>query len=265
MENKKSTSSIGVMDSGVGGLTVLKQLLALCPNESYIYFGDTKNLPYGEKSKEELILLAKKIFDFFQEKQVKAVVMACNTTSATVYDKFKDKYDFKIYPIIQIVSKILAQDKNLKKIAVMATHATVNSKKYTQELKKYSPDIQVFEQACPLWVPVVEHKLKNYDEKEIITGYLSSVLDFNPQKIILGCTHYPYLLDKLKKYAPADLFINPSKLFANYIKEDLQQHNLLNENGIADVEYIASSNPEEFQENAKLFLEIDHEPEIVSL
>ena len=90
MENQKSTSSIGVMDSGVGGLTVLKQLLDLCPNESYIYFGDTKNLPYGEKSKEELILLAKKIFDFFQEKQVKAVVMACNTTSATVYDKFKD-------------------------------------------------------------------------------------------------------------------------------------------------------------------------------
>ena len=90
-KNKNQTDAIGVMDSGVGGLTVLKQLLEICPNENYLYFGDTKNLPYGEKSKEELINIAKKIFDFYEEKEVKAVVMACNTTSATVYDELKDK------------------------------------------------------------------------------------------------------------------------------------------------------------------------------
>ena len=264
-EEHKNIKPIGVMDSGVGGLTVLKQLIELCPNEKYIYFGDTKNLPYGEKTKDELISIAKKIFDFFQKKQVKAVVMACNTTSATVYDTFKDKYDFKIYPIIQIVAKSLSLDKNLEKVAVMATNATVNSQKYTQEFHKYNKNIQVFEQACPLWVPIVEHKLRDYDEKEAIMAYLDNVLDFNPQKIILGCTHYPYLLDKLQKYAPKDLFINPSTIFANYIKEDLKQHNLLNIKGKGNTEYITSSNPQKFEENSKLFLQIKKQPELINI
>lgn len=265
MQNAKNKMPIGVMDSGVGGLTVLKQMIQLCPDEDYIYFGDTQNLPYGEKTKEELIEIAKKIFDYFQSKQVKAVIMACNTTSATVYDTFKNVYDFEIYPIIQVVSHELTKDKNLEKIAIMATQATVNSKKYTQELKKYSPNMQVFEQACPLWVPVVEKKLKDYNERDLIKGYLDNVLDFKPQKIILGCTHYPYLLDKLEKYAPKDLFINPSKIFSNYIQKDLEDKKLLNSQNEGTIEYIASSNPKEFKENAKLFFEIEKEPTIVKL
>lgn len=266
MEKKtKRDYSIGVMDSGVGGLTVLKQMLEICPDENYLYFGDTKNLPYGEKTKDELILLARKVFDFFKEKNVKAVIMACNTTSATVYDELKDNYDFTIYPIIQIVSKCITMDKNLKRIAVMATQATVNSKKYKQELTRNNPSVEVFEQACPLFVPMVEHKLKNYDEEEIITGYLNNVLNFNPQKIILGCTHYPYLLDTISKYATGELFINPAKIFANYIKEDLKANNLLSENQAGSIEYFASANPDKFKENAKLFLEIDKKPEMITL
>ena len=101
MENKP----IGVFDSGVGGLSVFAKLINLLPDENYIYFGDTKNLPYGNKSKEELISIAKNLFDFFEKQNVKAVVMACNTTSATVYDTFKDKYPFKIYPITQTAAK----------------------------------------------------------------------------------------------------------------------------------------------------------------
>lgn len=258
-------NSIGVMDSGVGGLTVLKQMLDICPNEHYIYFGDTKNLPYGEKTKQELIIAAKKVFDFYAEKKVKAVIMACNTTSATVYDELKDNYDFTIYPIIQIVSKCLAMDKKLKKIAVMATKATVDSHKYAIELKKNNAEIDVYEQACPLWVPVVERKLTNYDEKEIISGYLNEVLKFSPQKVILGCTHYPYLLNKISKYADESLFINPAKIFANYIKEDLNAKKLLCESQEGCVEYFASSNPEKFKENAKLFLEIEQKPELITL
>lgn len=262
---ESTTGSIGIMDSGVGGLTVLKQMLEICPNENYLFFGDTKNLPYGEKSKEELIKIAKKVFDFYKERDVKAVIMACNTTSATVYEELKDDYDFIIYPLIQIVSKCMSMDKSLKRIAVMATQATVNSGKYKEELQKNNPEINVFEQACPLWVPVVEKKLTNYDEKQIITQYLNNVLDFNPQKIILGCTHYPYLLDKLAKYAPKDLFINPAKIFANYIKQDLKAKNLLCNGHIGNVEYFASANPDEFKENAKLFFEIGKLPELVSL
>ena len=89
-----NNSAIGVMDSGVGGLTVLKQLQKVCPNENFLYFGDTKNLPYGEKTQEELIEIVKEIFDYFETQNVKAVVLACNTTSATAYEKLKDKYSF---------------------------------------------------------------------------------------------------------------------------------------------------------------------------
>lgn len=263
IEEKNNT--IGVMDSGIGGLTVLKQLVEICPDEKYIYFGDTKNLPYGEKSKEELIKIVKEIFDFFQSKNVKAVVMACNTSSATAYEELKDNYSFKIYPIIQIVSKCVSMDKDLTKIAVMATKATVDSKTYTKKLKQNSSAIEVFEQACPLFVPMVEKRLNDIDEEEVFKSYLKDILNFNPQKIILGCTHYPYLLGKLSKYAPKELFINPSKLFAQYIKEDLKASNSLTDSKIGSVKYFASSEPEKFKENAKLFLNIEKQPELIIL
>lgn len=266
MENsEKKNYSIGVMDSGVGGLTVLKQMIDICKNENYIYFGDTKNLPYGEKTKQELVKIAKKVFDFYAQKKVKAVIMACNTTSATAYDELKNDYDFKIYPIIQVVSKCLSMDKNIKRIAIMATQATVDSKKYSAELKKNNPNIEVFEQACPMWVPIVEHKLVDFDEKEIIKTKLDKVLEFKPQKIILGCTHYPYLLDRLSKYTDKEIFINPAKMFANYIKEDLKAMDLLSDRIEGSVEYFASSEPEKFKENAKLFLQIEKQPVLVNI
>ncbi len=263
--NKTDTRPIGVMDSGVGGLTVLKQLLSVCPNENYIYFGDTKNLPYGEKSKEELIEIVKEIFEFFKKQNVKAVVLACNTTSATAYEELKNKYPFKIYPLIQSVAKYMSADKGLLKLGVMATEATVKTKTYTKEFKKYNPDIEVMEQACPLWVPIVEKQIKNYDEKKAIFGYLKNILEFNPQKIILGCTHYPYLMDKISKYAPAELFINPAQIFARYIADDLKHNNLVNETPYGNIHYYSSANPTGFKQNAKMFLEIDETPELAEI
>ncbi len=267
MEEKNKP--IGVMDSGVGGLTVLKQMVELCPQEDYIYIGDTKNLPYGEKSKEELISIAKKIFDYFESKQVKAVIMACNTTSATVYDEFKDKYSFTIYPLIQIASKCITMDKKLTKIAVMATKATVNSHKYKQELQKNNPNVEVFEQACPMWVPIVEKNITDFDEKQVICEYLDNVLEFNPQKIILGCTHYPYLLNRIEKYAAKDLFINPARIFANYVTVDLKTNNKLkqpqNIQRKGHIEYFASSAPEDFKKNAEIFMPHTKTPELISL
>lgn len=265
IKNTNKNSPIGVMDSGVGGLTVLKQLLKLCPNEDYIYFGDTKNLPYGSKSKTELIKIVKDIFEFFEEKKVKAVVLACNTTSATAYDELKDKYSFKIYPLIQSVVQCLAMDKELIRIGVMATQATVDSKTYTKEFHKYNSQINIIEKACPLWVPIVEKNLTDYDEKSVMLNYLKDVIEFNPQKIILGCTHYPYLLDVISKYAQEKLFINPAPLFANFIKEDLKNNNLLCEKEKGSVEYYASANPDNFKKNAKIFLEIERTPELAEL
>lgn len=265
LKNKDHNDSIGVMDSGVGGLTVLKQLLKVLPNEDYIYFGDTKNLPYGSKSKEELIEIVKEIFDFFESKKVKAVVLACNTTSATAYEELKDKYSFKIYPLIQSVTKCIAEDKTLERVGVMATEATVKTKTYTKEFRKNNPHIEVIEQACPLWVPIVEKTLVNYDEKQIMTDYLKDILAFHPQKVILGCTHYPYLLDTIAKYAPKELFTNPATIFAQYIKEDLKKNNLLAVKTQGSIHYYASSNPEHFKQNARVFLQIEEKPQLVEL
>ena len=260
-----NNAPIGVMDSGVGGLTVLKSLLRVLPNEDFIYFGDTKNLPYGEKSKQELIKIVADILDFFEEKKVKAVVLACNTTSATAYEELKGKYSFKIYPLIQSVVSQLSMDRNINKVAVMATLATVNSRTYTKEFAKHRSDVQVVEQACPLWVPIVEKTLVDYDETIIMTKYLKDVLAFEPQKIILGCTHYPYLLDVLSNYANKDLFVNPAPLFADFIKSDLDKLNLLSNASTQSVDYFASENPQAFIKNAKMFMDITKEPELAIL
>ncbi len=248
---------IGVFDSGVGGLSVFSELYKLMPDENYIYFGDTINLPYGSKSKEELIKITGNIFDFFTSKNVKAVVMACNTTSAAAYEALKDKYDFKIYPIVQTISKEIAL-KNYKKIGVFATQATINSHAYKKELQKYNPICEVFELACPKWVNIVENELQNKPESiNNIKIQLDLMLKNEVEKIILGCTHYPYLINVLKQFAPEDLFINPAKAFARNIISDLKEKNLIS--GKKDYEpiFYVSSNPIQFISASKLFYNVE--------
>lgn len=163
ISNNIKNNPIGFFDSGVGGLTVLKQLRELMPQENCIYFGDTKNMPYGEKNKDQLIKFSEGIFNFLGKQGVKAVVMACNTTSATVYDTLKDNFDFKIYPIIQSVTQILAE-LPVKKLGILATHATINSHAYKNGIQKINPDVEVIEHACPEWVKIVEGKLEDRPE-----------------------------------------------------------------------------------------------------
>lgn len=252
------TSPIGFFDSGVGGLSVYSKFREALPNENTIYFGDLKNLPYGNKSKEELIGFAKKILDFFNTKNVKAVVIACNTSSALAYDSIKNDYDFKIYPIIQSCAKMIA-NKNYSKIGVFATSATVNSGAYKREIIKYDNNIQVKEIACPNWVSIVEGE-RDFNRSEDIKKHLEEMLEFDPDKIILGCTHYPYLLKDLSIYVPLDKFIDPAKIFVDYIKNDI----LKNESPQKGSEnFYVSANPENFVKNAKLFYEIKNIPLIV--
>ena len=257
---------IAFFDSGVGGLTVFEKLKKLLPNENYLYFGDTKNMPYGEKTKEQQNEYSDKIFKYLESKGVKAVVMACNTTSATAYSSLKDNYNFKIYPIIQSVAKIIA-DMGLKRVGVLATIATINSHAYSRELAKYNPDMEVLELACPQWVRIVEEKRENDPGCEkLITSKLAEMLWYSPEKIILGCTHYPYLKGILTKYAPEDKFIDPAEYFAKAIKEDLAAKNLLNpqiENGYE--KFYVSSAPENFKNAGSMFYDIKTLPELIKL
>ena len=229
------------------------------PDENYIYFGDTKHMPYGEKTKEELLEYADKIFDFFIKKDAKAVVMACNTTSSVIYDTIKNKYNLKIYPIIQSAASIIAK-LPVQKIGVFATHATVNSNVYKKEIQKYNPEMEVIQIACPEWVRIVEDNTLNQPQSIIqVKNKLEEMLEFKPEKIILGCTHYPYLIDILTKFAPKEIFIDPSIYFAEFIKDDLIKNNLAEKSDGTEEIYV-SSNPEAFRISAEMFYKIKNSP-----
>lgn len=254
---------IGFFDSGVGGLTVFEKVKKLLPTENYLYFGDLKNIPYGAKSKEELIKLADVIFKFFEQKGVKSVVMACNTTSANTYEELKNNYNFKIYPLIQSCAGIIAK-LPVKKIGVFATAATIKSGVYAKELKKHNPNLEVFEMSCPPWVKIVEEKLEQKPESiECVKEYLQKMLENKPEKIILGCTHYPYLLDILAKFAPREMFIDPGEYFAQFIKNDLQSNGMLAENASGKEEFFVSANPESFKKAAEMFYPVKDLPKLI--
>lgn len=263
---EQAKKKIAFFDSGIGGVTVFKQVKKLLPNEDYIYFGDMKNLPYGEKSKKELIEITDKIFKFFETQDVKAVIMACNTTSANTYDELNGKYAFEIYPIIQSCARVIAK-LPIKKIGILATDATIKSGVYGRELKKHNPNLEVFESSCPPWVGIVEdQKQKESKSVACVESYLGKMLYNFPDKIVLGCTHYPYLLDVLAKFTSKDKFIDPSIYFAEFIKQDLAKRGLLNPKNIeGSEEFFVGAYPEKFKETASRFYPIKELPQVINI
>lgn len=234
----------------------------ILPKEDYIYFGDLKNCPYGQKTKEQLVDITADIFNYFNLEGVKAVVMACNTTSANVYEEYKNRYDYILYPIIQSSAKVIAE-MPIKRLGVFATSATISSGVYKKEINKHNKDIEVFEMSCPGWVQIVEGNKQNDTlSQDLIKENLDRMLKNNPDKIILGCTHYPFLLDVLSKFAPREMFIDPAEYFANFIKTDLEKRDLLNENGGKE-DFFVSANPNEFKIAAKMFYELSEFPKLI--
>ncbi len=249
---------IGFFDSGVGGLTVFSEFRKVLPFEDCIYFGDTKNMPYGEKSKEQLLEFSRRAFDFFQSQNVKAVVMACNTTSAIVYDELKNIYPFKTYPVIQSVTKLISE-LPVSKIGVFATPATINSHAYSKGIKMFAPEKEVFEIACPEWVKIVEsHQESTPSAMEEIKIKMDDMLRHNPDKIVLGCTHYPFLIKQLSCFAEESLFINPAKYYVDFLKEDMCAHNMLSDKQVRGAEeFYCSANCEKFKTAAGMFYNIE--------
>lgn len=262
METNKS--AIGVFDSGVGGLTVLKRLKEAMPDEDYIYFGDTARVPYGNKTKEQLLDFGRNILDFFKEKRVKAVVIACNTSSAVTYETLKNEYDFELFSLILPTAKVVA-DGQYSKIGVMATLATINSHAYKNEIGKITNKTEVLEVACPKLVEIVEKgQIESSETIVTLKEYLTPLMMANVEKIILGCTHYPFLKDKINTITQRKIgLIDPAEALTIYVKEFLSQKFLLNSNNNGKIKYYVSSNPEQFQKNGSLFLENCDLPEII--
>ncbi len=208
---------IGLFDSGIGGLTVLKSFLKYHPNNEYFYYGDTKHLPYGEKTKEELYEYSKNIINFLLEKKVDIIIIACGTVSANLYDKLKEEYNIPIYSVISELPKYL-EEKQYKNTLVLATNATVNSHTFKRIIKS-----NVTEVACPKLVPIIENN--KYDElKEALDTYLNNLNEID--SIILGCTHYPIIRKYIEEKANNIDIIDMGEILAKRIEVIDSKHDI---------------------------------------
>ena len=199
---------IGVFDSGIGGLTVLKELVRKYPKNQYFYFGDNKNMPYGSKSKKELLNLSSNIVDFLISKNVDILVIACGTLSSNVYEELKNKYNLPIYDIISPTIKYI--NDNYKKVGLIATKMTVQSKVFEKKISN------ICSQACPLFVPIIENN--NFNELNSAMDEYFMNISKDIEALILGCTHYPILTDYIKPYFPNTELINMGKVLADNIE-----------------------------------------------
>lgn len=250
-----NNNSIGLLDSGVGGLSVLSELYKIMPNKNYVFFGDTKNVPYGTKTPQEIFNYTKDILEFFISKGIKTAIFACNTTSAVAYDELKKYFQdrIKIYPLIQTIAKYTIENlKNGDTIAILATKATINSKKYNEEIKKYNPNINVIGIDCTGFVEIVENRLYNDPSAiELIKSKLQIAKENNAKKIVLGCTHYPYLASIFKEILDVEYF-NPAIAISQIVKNDLG--NSVSNQG--SFEFYVSKNPNDFILSARTFFDI---------
>ena len=185
---------IGVFDSGLGGIATLKDLIKYKPNNEYIYFGDTINLPYGEKTKEQLKEYADKIINFLKEKEVDLIIIACGTISSNIYEEIKDKYNIPIYDIINPICNFL--EHKCDNVLLLATSMTIKSKVFKDKLEL--KNIKVYDKECPMFVPIIEGKEE--DINKYIDEYLNEYRNKNIDLIIPGCTHYPLISKELENY-----------------------------------------------------------------
>ncbi|QSZ26935.1 glutamate racemase [Aceticella autotrophica] len=244
---------IGVFDSGVGGLTVLRRLVEILPGEDYIYFGDTKRVPYGDRSKEEIKRFAGQIINFMKEKNAKAVVIACNTTCATIDKK---EYDAVLFDVLQAGAKSAALFTKNKKIGVIATKRTIESLSYDKNIKAINEGIEVYSAACPDFVPLIERGLANSDEAyESAYEYLSGFKYKNIDTLVLGCTHYPIMSETIKKIVGENIkLIDPAIKLSFDAKDYLKKYDLLNPQAKGNIQFFVSGDKNNFIKAAEVLM-----------
>lgn len=223
---------VGVFDSGVGGLTVVREIMRQMPDEKIIYFGDTARVPYGSKSQETVTKYARQIIRFLKTQQVKAIVVACNTASAYALDELEKEISIPIIGVVKPGARVAADTTVNGKIGVIGTEGTIGSRIYSRYIKELNPAVEVIGKACPLFVPLVEEGLlKDPVTDEIASRYLSELIDIGIDTLILGCTHYPLIRSTLGKIMGDNVkLVNPAYETACGLKSLLEKENLLNDN-----------------------------------
>ncbi|GFI60917.1 glutamate racemase [Clostridiales bacterium] len=222
---------IGIFDSGVGGLTVVKEIVRALPNENTVYFGDTARVPYGDKSKDVVTKYSKQIVRFLLTKNVKAIVAACNTVSSNSLDELRRSYDVPIIGVVEPgVRSVIGATKN-KKVGIIGTEATIRSGMYSTLLHEADSSIEVFSKSCPLFVPLAEEGwYDNQVARLTAQMYLNELLCCGIDTLLLGCTHYPLLKQCIGETIGESVkIVDPAKYTAENIEEILRKEEMLND------------------------------------
>lgn len=256
----RSEAPVGVFDSGVGGLTVAREIMRQLPQENIVYFGDTARVPYGSKSQDNIIRFSRQIINFLKTKEVKAIVIACNTASALALDTVKNEIDIPIIGVIEPGARAAVRETRNAKIGVVGTEATINSETYTKVIKRLNPDAEVVGKSCPLFVPLVEEGFaKHKITEEVIDIYLSEFKKTDIDTMILGCTHYPLLRSRIMAYLGEQVHIvNPAYETAIDLKSILEKNGTANHSDrSATYEFYVSDAAEKFTKLANTILPYD--------
>ncbi|MGQ9798538.1 MAG: glutamate racemase [Ignavibacterium sp.] len=257
MNFKEKEKPIGVFDSGIGGLTVVKRLMSILPKESIVYFGDTARVPYGSKSNETVIEYSIQNTKFLLQKGVKAIVVACNTASSIALNELRKNFDVPIIGMIVPGAQMAVEETRNKKIGVIGTRATILNKAYSKEIKKINSEIEVFEKACPLFVPLAEEGWTHHKATyEIAEEYLKELREKSIDTLVLGCTHYPILSDVIQDVIGKNVkLIDSGVASSEVVKNELQKFGLETNSTIpGKASFYVSDIPTTFKEVAELFL-----------
>lgn len=261
-KNDEASRPIGVFDSGIGGLTVVKELSRLLPDERIIYFGDTARVPYGNKSKETVIHYSLQIAYFLLKKKIKLLVVACNSASSVSLPTLKRHFHIPIIGVIEPGAKSAVSSSSNDNIGVIGTLGTVSSLSYKKALKKVNRKVKVYQQACPLFVPLAEDGWnKTKIAQDVSNEYLKHLPNKGIDTLILGCTHYPLLKDVIQNSVGKNVkLIDSGVETAKEVKKILEKKNLLNAHKQSERNhsvFYVSDFPHKFREVSQRFLSKD--------
>lgn len=251
------SNPIGVFDSGIGGLTVVKKLNSYLPNENIVYFGDTARVPYGSKSNEIVVEYSLQDARFLLNKNVKVIVAACNTASSVAIEELRKSFDVPVIGMIKPGSQAAAETTVNGKIGVIGTNATIANKAYSKELKKLDKKFEIIEKACPLFVPLAEEGLTDHEATRLIAAeYLEELKAKKIDTLVLGCTHYPLLSGVIQEIMGEDVQLIDSGVAASSIVEThLHGKGLRNVSNLLGFnDFYVSDLPDKFKSVAERFL-----------
>jgi glutamate racemase len=256
---------IGVFDSGVGGLTVLQEVDRQLPNESVLYFGDTARVPYGTRSAAEILEFTRQTLDWMVQQRVKMAIMACNTSSALALGTVQGEYDLPILGVILPGARAAARQG--QRIGVIATPATVSSDAYLNAIREANPQAEVWQVACPEFVPLIENnRLEDPYTLAIAKEYIQPLLDLSIDTLVYGCTHYPHLEPILRQFIPKTIeLINPAVAVVAAAAKELNVLGLQSHSPAIDTKFVVSGDPDQFAQLATQWLPVSPLVEQITL